>query len=230
MLPESFLNPEEEPSWWDRYELFKDNLRPGMIAGEAAVDNNPPSTSGNFFENLAGLVGNAFKSLFFNENELPNGQNVLEAKEEVLAVSQGPVAIVISGNLAAQMYTGGIDVSGGVVIILKGDDKGTYAIVDGGVPFASSGYSASAAVQVMPVFYQGNPDDFKIGNLEGTRLEVNTGIPLTPIVAVGFKSTNQNYETTFGIYLGYGKAISVKGISLKQPFQTNLGMTNVITR
>jgi hypothetical protein len=49
--------------------------------------------------------------------------------------------------------------------------------------------------------------------------------------ADGFKSTaigSQPQETTFGLYVGVGKSAYVKGISLTQPSQTNIGTTNVI--
>jgi hypothetical protein len=120
--------------------------------GDEAEDNPPEEASTgmdfskSFLKNFADIIGKAFQDMFFEDEELSVGGKVKTVRDDVEhvanAVAQGPVAIVVSGNLAAQMYTGGIDVSGGVIIILKGDDKGTYAIADGGVPFTSSGFSA----------------------------------------------------------------------------------------
>ncbi len=80
-------------------------------------------------------------------------------------------------------------------------------------------------------FYFLNTQRVIVNDLEGTRLEVNTEIPGTPVVAGGFHSVGTvPISSTFGFYLGIGKSASVKGILLKQPFQTNFGITNVIGR
>jgi hypothetical protein len=115
-----------------------------------------------------------------------------------------------------------------MVVILHGSDRGTYPIVDIGIPMASTQFSAGYAVQVMPVFFEGEPKDFKISNLNGPRVEINCGAPI-PIVGGEFRSTSPNQiDATYGLYIGVGKSATIKSVSLKQPIQVNLGTTLVI--
>jgi hypothetical protein len=181
--------------------------------------------------NMVKVVGTAISNFLFDDKAEASGETHKVISKEAYALAQTPVAYIVSGNLAAQMYTGGVDVSAGIVVVVSGEDKGVYVIVDGGVSVASTGFSAGASVMVTPVFFSGEGLDFRVKNLEGNRLEFNSGILGTPIVTGGFKSLGTRpEEATWGFYLGGGKSFSVKKISTEVPFQMNVGHTNVLGR
>ena len=155
-------------------------------------------------------------------------RRIENAKALEKALLQGPVALILSGNFAAQMYTGGIDVSGGVLIILSGKDTGSYLLTDLGAPILSTGFSISGGANLTPVFFSGDPNDFKSNYIEGLRVEINSSIPYTPVTFGGFKSLYKGNTNTFGIYIGIGKSLELKGVPTSQmPFQINMGSTQI---
>ena len=207
------------------YQAPSDNTQKNDEKDKDPTGGNIPS-----FDNIFDLISTGIHSMLFNEKQLPEiGKTVTEVKPEFQAIVNGPVAIIITGTGAAQMFTGGFDLDAGVVIILEGEDKGIYPLIDWGVPLVSSNFSIGGGVKVTPVFFTGNRDEFTAKNLEGSRLEVNTSIPLTPVIAGGFKST-YSLNTTFGFYVGVGKSKSVKEIALPIPYspQINIGSTSVV--
>jgi hypothetical protein len=202
-----------------RYDPFTGMLIPPSERGK------DKSLSGRFVADLSKLISDVFSTVLETE-KAPDGKTITSVDEDVNAVAQGPVAIIIVGNVVAQTIVGGMDASGGVIMILSGKDKGTYAIADLGAPWISSAFSAGVSVQVMPVFFKGAKEDFRIKHVEGTRYEVNGSIPGTPVTIGGFNSaTSKPHEATFGIYVGVGKTISIKG--LKDTFQSNIGGTKI---
>ena len=235
MLAESFLrdiwfSSGNKTTWTNNNDgtFSSTNGKTASTGEEGAKNSQDPPIQVPSYSGITDFLSKAFYNTFFSQEELPDGSVATSVSKQANAISQGPVAFFINGNLAAQMYWGGIDVSGGMVAILYGKDKGIYPIIDSGILKASSQFSAGYAVQVMPVFFEGEPKDFKISNLNGPRVEINCGAPI-PIVDGGFRSTSPNQiDATYGLYIGVGKSATVKSVSLKQPIQVNLGTTLVI--